>query len=190
MARGEGSGVGHPAPEDMWLIRPGTGKTPTVAFEVSGHEERAGHTWYQLNCFLTLTGAPSSLSWKTEKRLSSLREEMHDRVKEALGQNYASHFAKTPFAMKGGLPGTTARLNAWFGALGSVMNKGEAPPSLVAVILQFLEVPELPEPEEASTEAKVWSPEDLEVEEPSAVKIEAPRDAELAEAEIEISLHE
>ena len=49
MARGEGSGVGHPAPEDMWLIRPGTGKTPTVAFEVSGHEERAGGC----ACFMT-----------------------------------------------------------------------------------------------------------------------------------------
>lgn len=36
-----------------------------------------------------------------------------DRIKDALGQNYAAHFSKTPFALKGGLPGTTARLTAW-----------------------------------------------------------------------------
>lgn len=37
-----------------------------------------------------------------------------DRIKDALGQNYAAHFSKTPFALKGGLPGTTARLTAWW----------------------------------------------------------------------------
>jgi len=34
-----------------------------------------------------------------------------------------------------------------FGALAKVVNKGEAPPSLVALLLQFLEAPEPPDPE-------------------------------------------
>ena len=109
-----------------------------------------------------------SLLWNCGPRaLSNCYE---DRIKDALGQNYAAHFSKTPFALKGGLPGTTARLTAWwldrnhdmctasqpegsvavnlrFGALAKVVNKGEAPPSLVALLLQFLEAPEPPDPE-------------------------------------------
>ena len=34
-----------------------------------------------------------------------------------------------------------------FGALAKVVNKGEAPPSLVALLLQFLEAPDPPDPE-------------------------------------------
>ncbi len=44
----------------------------------------------------------------------SLSNCYEDRIKDALGQNYAAHFSKTPFALKGGLPGTTARLTAWW----------------------------------------------------------------------------
>ena len=38
-------------------------------------------------------------------------------------------------------------MNLRFGALAKVVNKGEAPPSLVALLLQFLEAPEPPDPE-------------------------------------------
>ena len=38
----------HMMPEDMWLVRPGTSSaTPTLTFDVSGHEERAGLGTYQ-----------------------------------------------------------------------------------------------------------------------------------------------
>ena len=120
-------------------------------------------------------------------------------MKDVLGQNYAAHFSKTPFALKGGiswvasldfmsgfigfkffffffffrnrirffsnpwvaggLPGTTARLTAWFGALGKVVNKGEAPPSLVALLLQFLEAPDPPDPEPEEEVAKIYGAE-------------------------------
>ncbi|CAK9039688.1 unnamed protein product [Durusdinium trenchii] len=145
----EGYGYETRSDTDMWLLRPGvaTGvSTPTLTMEVAGHEERGGHTWYQLKTSLEFSGAARApLRWSSERRLSSLREELHDRVKEVLGQNYTAHFLKTPFALKGGLPGTTSRLNAWFGSLGKVVNKGEAPPSLVALLLQFLEAPHPPE---------------------------------------------
>lgn len=35
--------LAHVMSEDMWLVRPGTSSaTPTLTFDVSGHEERAG----------------------------------------------------------------------------------------------------------------------------------------------------
>ena len=35
--------LAHMMSEDMWLVRPGTSSaTPTLTFDVSGHEERAG----------------------------------------------------------------------------------------------------------------------------------------------------
>lgn len=194
----EGYGYETRADTDMWLVRPGVSATPMLSFDVSGHEERGGHTWYQLKVCLEVSAAP--LRWTSERRLSTLREELHDRVKDVLGQNYAAHFSKTPFALKGGLPGTTARLTAWFGALAKVVNKGEAPPSLVALLLQFLEAPDPPDPEPEEDVAKIY----MEKEENSSSKEPVPRkdvpdvpevleaskppdESELAEIEISLS---
>jgi hypothetical protein len=62
-----------------------------------------------------------------------------------LAGDYTRHFAATPFAHKGGMPGTTARLDAWFQALAVCINWGSASPSLVATVLHYTEAPE-PDP--------------------------------------------
>ncbi|CAE7906503.1 unnamed protein product, partial [Symbiodinium necroappetens] len=154
----EGYGYEARADLDVWAQRPGSATAPVMAFEVAGHEERGGHTWYQMKCSLMAPRSVPALRWKVERRLSSLREELHDRIKDGLGSSYATYFGKTPFALKGGLPGTTARLNLWFGSLAEVVNRGDAQPSVVALLLLFLEAPEPgeptgPEPQEA--EARV-----------------------------------
>eukprot|EP00439_Symbiodinium_sp_Y106_P002332 s9849_g1.t1 len=142
----EGYGYEARADLDVWALRPGSATAPVMAFEVAGHEERGGHTWYQMKCSLMAPRSVPALRWKVERRLSSLREELHDRIKDSLGSSYANYFGKTPFALKGGLPGTTARLNLWFGSLAEVVNRGDAQPSVVALLLLFLEAPEPSEP--------------------------------------------
>ncbi|CAE7466942.1 unnamed protein product [Symbiodinium sp. CCMP2456] len=142
----EGYGYEARADLDVWAQRPGSATAPVMAFEVAGHEERGGHTWYQMKCSLMAPRSVPALRWKVERRLSSLREELHDRIKDGLGSSYATYFGKTPFALKGGLPGTTARLNLWFGSLAEVVNRGDAQPSVVALLLLFLEAPEPGEP--------------------------------------------
>eukprot|EP00930_Biecheleria_cincta_P100840 TRINITY_DN92465_c0_g1_i1.p1 TRINITY_DN92465_c0_g1~~TRINITY_DN92465_c0_g1_i1.p1 ORF type:complete len:278 (+),score=44.22 TRINITY_DN92465_c0_g1_i1:50-883(+) len=111
-----------------------------LRMEVDGHEEIDGHTWYSMSCELR-DSIEARTSWKTRRRLASLREDLHDRVKEHLGKDYAEHFVKTPFAIKGGLPGTTARLGAWFQTLAELVNDGRASPTVVALLLQYLEAP-------------------------------------------------
>jgi len=139
---------GFPALDDSrWLPGPGGDAPaplrPKLAVTVRGHEEAKGHTWYLLDC--SLQGMSSeALNWQVSKRLEQLRDDLHDRLKTDMGQGYAERFASAPFAHKGGLPGTTARLQSWFEVLVTFVN-GEAAcsPSLVAVLLGFLDAPEL-----------------------------------------------
>mmetsp|Transcript_109135 Transcript_109135/g.314362 ORF Transcript_109135/g.314362 Transcript_109135/m.314362 type:complete len:233 (+) Transcript_109135:141-839(+) len=129
---------------------------PTLELQVSGHEEIGGHTWYSVGCILRVGGyngdrggeefgdeVSAERVWRAPRRLEQLREELHDRVKSDLGDAYATHFADTPFAKKGGLPGTTARLNAWFSTLASVINGATCSPGLAALVLSFLDAPAL-----------------------------------------------
>ena len=118
---------------------------PTFELCVSGHEEQDGHTWYILGCSVLLPGVAAPLIWELRHRLGALRERWHDPVKAALGsEGYDFHFAGTPFASKGGLPGTTARLQGWCGTLVSCINRHAVPPSIVFLTFQFLEAPEPP----------------------------------------------
>ena len=79
----------------------------TYTVEVTGHREVGGHTTYMIEG--TANGAP----WRAERRLSEMRA-LHDRVVEALGPaRYDTFFADASFAPRGGLPGTTAKLNRW-----------------------------------------------------------------------------
>ena len=79
----------------------------TYTVEVTGHREVGGHTTYMIEG--TANGAP----WRAERRLSEMRA-LHDRVVEALGPaRYDTFFADASFAPRGGLPGTTGKLNRW-----------------------------------------------------------------------------
>lgn len=121
---------------------------PQLTIQVSGHSEVDGHTWYTIGCSLTLSGA-GRMNWSVLRRLSQLREALHSEVKVMLGRDYEKHFTDAPFAKKGGLPGTTARLNTWCGALATCINTGSAPPTVVANSLRFFEAP-VPDDEDLS----------------------------------------
>merc|ERR1719420_2415483 len=72
-----------------------------------------------------------------------MRSRLYEPVKNELDEpRYAGIFADEPFARYGGLPGTTARLHAWCGALAGALSNGRLTPKLTAQILLFLEMPE------------------------------------------------
>merc|ERR1712008_136288 len=83
--------------------------------------------------------------WVVERRLAHIRALLHDPVKRELGKEYDFHFRGAHFAHHGGPPGTTARMEAWLGALSRAIHAGELSPALVASILRFLEAPRLDE---------------------------------------------
>lgn len=137
---------GYAAIDDKtWRVRPGTlaathAAVPRMELRVAGHEEVDGRTMYTIAC--SLIDMSVRTDWVTKRRLVQLREDLHDSVKAELGDDYQSHFANAPFAHKGGVPGTTARLDTWFSTLADCISRGQAPPVVVALVLYFLEAPE------------------------------------------------
>jgi len=126
-----------------WKVTPCTdsSKSPQITLGIPGHEEVDGHTKYFVECSLSIPSFPS-LSWKVKRRLSQLREHFHSHIKTELGEKtYDRVFGEARFASHGGLPGTTSRLDNWFSALAACINRGQAPPSVIAIVLHFLEAP-------------------------------------------------
>jgi len=117
---------------------------PRLAISVEGHHEEHGCTMYGIDVSLSQKGGVTT--WHTTKRLCDLREQIHDPVKDVLGEEaYPMHFGETPFAHFGGVPGTTERLRYWLQALGSCINQGALDIKMIGVVLNFLEAP-MPEP--------------------------------------------
>jgi len=135
-----------------WRVPPGSaGATPSsgsravppapkLVLQMEGHKEVDGHTLYSLVC--SLADETVCINWCAQRRLQQLREDLHDAIKGELGEAYHRHFGRAPFAHKGGLPGTTARLQSWVSTLAACVNAGHAPPSVVALVLSFFEAPE------------------------------------------------
>ncbi|CAK0857828.1 unnamed protein product [Prorocentrum cordatum] len=105
--------------------------------------ETKGHTLYQVQC--TLTSARDSmapaLTWACQRRLDHIRKGLHDVAKDKLGGFYAGCFKGAPFAHRGGVAGTTKRLDVWCARLARCINSGAAPPLVVAQALKLLHAP-------------------------------------------------
>lgn len=111
-----------------------------LSVQVTGHEEDEGSTWYQLQCSSTPSGC-EQVNWCTRMRLCKIRECMHHPVKEALADLYPQYFADTPFARRGGLPGSTARLQAWFASLGKCIEEEALSNRIFTELVQILGAP-------------------------------------------------
>eukprot|EP00927_Polykrikos_kofoidii_P024720 TRINITY_DN22410_c0_g1_i1.p1 TRINITY_DN22410_c0_g1~~TRINITY_DN22410_c0_g1_i1.p1 ORF type:complete len:390 (+),score=72.15 TRINITY_DN22410_c0_g1_i1:168-1337(+) len=129
-----------------WQTKPTSGSSsPELQLQVTGHVEEGGHTWYVIECSLKcLDVCPKPLRWRVQRRLVQLRESLHDPVKKALMDDYVKQFGDAPFARHGGLPGTSARLQEWLNALSRSIDNGVCSPSVVAHVLQFLDVVDPP----------------------------------------------
>ena len=78
------------------------------AIAVTGHYEKDKHTLYVVEGALSATQ-----TWRCEKRLAELRA-LHDAVVAGVGRKgYEAHFKGASFASRGGMPGTTKKLDKW-----------------------------------------------------------------------------
>merc|ERR1712232_1405342 len=59
----------------------------------------------------------------------------HDKVKRELGAAYEDQFGRTPFPRRGGLCGTTARLQGWCSSLTLSMKMQTLSPHLAANVI-------------------------------------------------------
>ena len=81
------------------------------------------------------------LTWSGKRRLQHLRKGLHDIAKRELGSAYKEYFKDAPFAHRGGIRGTTKRLNAWCARLAECISSRALPPVVVAQTLKLLDVP-------------------------------------------------
>jgi len=132
--------------EDVWHVtsiyqpRPELSR-PTFQVKVRQHAEIANHTWYFLEGSLLLDRPPHRLDWLAPRRLTHIRQYLHDPVRAASGDEYNKHSGKVGFAQRMGPRGTTKRLGNWLSALAVTINSRTAPPRVVALTLHFLETP-------------------------------------------------
>eukprot|EP00747_Dinoflagellata_sp_TGD_P168973 gnl/TRDRNA2_/TRDRNA2_196693_c0_seq1.p1 gnl/TRDRNA2_/TRDRNA2_196693_c0~~gnl/TRDRNA2_/TRDRNA2_196693_c0_seq1.p1 ORF type:complete len:301 (-),score=47.46 gnl/TRDRNA2_/TRDRNA2_196693_c0_seq1:57-863(-) len=128
---------------------------------VNTHVEVAGHTHYCMDCSLTQPGSEApQLMWRADRRLGDIRSYLLDPLEREFGRDYAQHFEGAPFALRGGLPGTTARLNTWFERLSSLINVRKANPTATALTMRFLGITEALEAAAEEAEAALDAPED------------------------------
>jgi hypothetical protein len=110
---------------------------------ISRHTEIGIHTWYDMHCRLVSAAPVQDRAWVVPRRLAHVRSLVHDPVKRELGEaRYRKLFAER-FAHRGGLPGTTVKLEAWLSALAKSINDQQLSPKLTATVLLFLEAPEM-----------------------------------------------
>mmetsp|Transcript_144902 Transcript_144902/g.251448 ORF Transcript_144902/g.251448 Transcript_144902/m.251448 type:complete len:231 (+) Transcript_144902:63-755(+) len=127
----------------------GKGTPPATAkqlsIEMRGHSEKSGYTYYQIMCTMKGPADKGPLgqpTWHCEKRLCEIREDLFDMVYEALGdEGYNAMFFQTPFALRGGLPGTTARLTGWFETVATCINTAKLDPRICGLVLHHLDAP-------------------------------------------------
>lgn len=160
-----GSGLAQKADWDtmLYLSRFGyglVGSEPELHLNLEGHMNKEGHSKYEIRCALRLKEEPETrgpaaaaqqgsaeffnvlpMIWTCWKRLGELRDQLYEPVRRSLGSSYEAHFAKAPFALMGGPPGTTDRLELWMGRLAEIVNKKLLPVKFSATLLSFLEAP-------------------------------------------------
>eukprot|EP00930_Biecheleria_cincta_P061918 TRINITY_DN47466_c0_g1_i1.p1 TRINITY_DN47466_c0_g1~~TRINITY_DN47466_c0_g1_i1.p1 ORF type:complete len:291 (+),score=51.57 TRINITY_DN47466_c0_g1_i1:55-927(+) len=125
-------------------------RRPVITLTLQGHAEVDGRTMYKILCkirSMPQSGPNSANSahdivWTRQARLADLREHLHDPLKDARPEEYKRIFKNTPFASRGGIPGTTDRLNAWMATLASWCTTPHSmPASTISFILRFLQAP-------------------------------------------------
>lgn len=144
-----------------WQVVPSAcSKSPRLSITMCEHREVDNHTHYDFKC--RLESDQGVLDWKGSRRLNQLRSDLFNPVVDLLGtSSYAQLFREVPFAMRGGVPGTTQRLSRWLRRLADCVNQGHVSPALASRILQFLGTPRLPEHESYAAAAAAAAYESL-----------------------------
>lgn len=143
----------------------GSAHTVIGAWGVFQSESLEGHDYTRVECSVILRESKDSAMWKCtwriQRRVSTIREDLHAVVKRALGDaNYDELFHPDyPFLRQGGVnvPFNTWRLEAWLERLGEIISQRKLNPTDVRVILSNLVNPSFSQDEFAAFgEKKPW----------------------------------
>lgn len=116
---------------------------PRLTLRVLAKERVENHNCYSLECFFMGNAENAMpLAWTVSKRLSQLREELHDAVKSELGSKYVDLFRGCPFSNRLGAKGTSETLNIWCAKLASCISSGVVPPAITVITLKALCAPD------------------------------------------------
>lgn len=180
----------------MNVISSENGDPKSMSWFLMGGGDKADSqsmVWYSIQCCLDRKDGRNLLCWQVDRRLAHLRALLHDPLKEELGGAYDKLFAGAHFAHRTGLRSSATRLEGWFAALGSSVNKGLLPPKQTARVLRFLEVPEfreLPAAPESETTGLVSEVTELAGEPNDQGEEETPRAGVLVEEDADQELVE
>jgi hypothetical protein len=133
--------AGNADASGLRLRLPNRGSAPEFHATVLGHDEVNGHTLYAVQCQLRCDYF--KVTWLANRRLKQLQKDLHVPLKQRLGPGlYYKYFSATPFARRGGVPGTTSRLKDWFASLSACINSGRCLPRDIELVLEFLDTPD------------------------------------------------
>merc|ERR1711879_767908 len=121
-----------PPARSGWLRKPKDCGV-SLHLELNSHMAAAGHKWYEVRC--TIKGRNMRhTKWTAPRRLVQIQE-LHDRVKEMLGESYGALFEESHFGS------TTVRIGSWLAKLAILITNGEVPPNVAAITLCFFQAP-------------------------------------------------
>jgi hypothetical protein len=133
---------GFEAAQRKWLRKP---KDCGMSFhlELKSSEQVAGHKWYQVECTIKRSGRGMTeiIQWTAPRLLAQMRADLHDRVKDTLGESYDGLFAQADFANHTPPSNTEVRLYSWLLRLSHLITNGDVSPGVAALALLFFQAP-------------------------------------------------
>eukprot|EP00930_Biecheleria_cincta_P073113 TRINITY_DN60434_c0_g1_i1.p1 TRINITY_DN60434_c0_g1~~TRINITY_DN60434_c0_g1_i1.p1 ORF type:complete len:254 (-),score=34.40 TRINITY_DN60434_c0_g1_i1:100-861(-) len=123
------------------------GEKPEVSCDLvdGGYDTIHGHLYCRIVCRLDLKTPGAICEWRIQRRLSQIREKLHDVVKTYIGSDrYCREFhPDTPFAHRGSfkVPGNGRRTKRWLGRLVNLCSAGKLDKQVVKHTLDFLVEP-------------------------------------------------
>lgn len=140
---------------------------PELELSLTTYDDLSRHKYYRIDCQVKISedGPDPAIEfrWRTQRRLCSLREELHDLVKALIGDvKYKSHFhPDARFASHGGfVPGTVGKLKGWLARLADIINHGKVPPKVTETVLAYWTKPSFTPEEIAGLPFTPWAEQD------------------------------
>mmetsp|Transcript_118722 Transcript_118722/g.236475 ORF Transcript_118722/g.236475 Transcript_118722/m.236475 type:complete len:342 (+) Transcript_118722:146-1171(+) len=100
------------------------------------------HTWYDIHGRLSSDSCTQDWLWIVPRRQIHLKKLLHDPVRLELGEAYGQHFKSELFMVSRQAP-TAPMVGTWLANLARVINACQLSPALTAVVLGFLETPQI-----------------------------------------------
>lgn len=129
--------------------------------ELAASEGGVAQDWYDIYGRLYNGVYTENWLWVVPRRQMHLYWFLHDPVRLELGRAYDQHFKTECFAAPGQPPSTSVKLGAWLATLARVINSCQLSPALTAVVMCFLEAPQMGETSKALHQGQAYSSDQI-----------------------------